>query len=77
MPGSFCSTAWQVITNLALVKRPILRLRPWVSFGSWSADGLPVGFQIVGRPFEEATVLRAAAAFEAAQACQQRSPLLP
>jgi aspartyl-tRNA(Asn)/glutamyl-tRNA(Gln) amidotransferase subunit A len=42
----------------------------------WSADGLPVGLQIVGRPFEEATVLRAAAAFEAAQPWQQRRPPL-
>jgi len=42
----------------------------------WSADGLPVGLQIVGRPFEEATVLRAAAAFEAAQPWQQRRPSL-
>ncbi|MBI4609114.1 MAG: amidase [Candidatus Rokubacteria bacterium] len=32
----------------------------------WTADGLPVGLQIVGRRFAEATVLRAAAAFEAA-----------
>ena len=43
----------------------------------WSADGLPVGLQIVGRPFEEATILRAAAAFEAAQPWQQRRPPLP
>jgi len=43
----------------------------------WSADGLPIGLQIVGRPFEEATVLRAAAAFEAAQPWQQRRPPLP
>jgi len=43
----------------------------------WSADGLPIGLQIVGRPYEEATVLRAAAAFEAAQPWQQRRPPLP
>jgi Asp-tRNA(Asn)/Glu-tRNA(Gln) amidotransferase A subunit family amidase len=42
----------------------------------WSADGLPLGLQIVGRPFEEATVLRAAAAFEAAQPWQERHPPL-
>lgn len=42
----------------------------------WSGDGLPVGLQIVGRPFEEATVLRAAAAFEVAQPWQQRRPPL-
>ncbi len=33
----------------------------------FTADGLPVGLQIVGRRFAEATVLRAAAAFEALQ----------
>jgi aspartyl-tRNA(Asn)/glutamyl-tRNA(Gln) amidotransferase subunit A len=43
----------------------------------WSTDGLPVGLQIVGRPFEETTVLRAAAASEAAQPWQQRRPPLP
>jgi aspartyl-tRNA(Asn)/glutamyl-tRNA(Gln) amidotransferase subunit A len=42
----------------------------------WSAGGLPVGLQIIGRPFEEATVLRAAAAFEAAQPWAHRHPPL-
>lgn len=32
----------------------------------FSADRLPIGLQIVGRPFEEATVLRIARAYEAA-----------
>ena len=32
-----------------------------------TSDGLPVGLQIVGRWRDEATVLRAAACFEAAQ----------
>ncbi len=30
----------------------------------WTDDGLPVGLQIVGRRFDDVTVLRAAAAFE-------------
>ena len=33
----------------------------------FTSDGLPVGLQIVGRWRDEATVLRAAACFEAAQ----------
>ena len=35
-----------------------------VPFG-WSKDGLPIGVQLVGRHFDDATVLRAAAALEA------------
>jgi aspartyl-tRNA(Asn)/glutamyl-tRNA(Gln) amidotransferase subunit A len=31
------------------------------------ADGVPVGLQIVGRPFDEATVLRVARAYEKAR----------
>lgn len=34
-----------------------------VPFG-WSAEGLPIGVQLVGRHFDESTVLRAAAALE-------------
>lgn len=40
----------------------------------FSADGLPIGLQIVGRRFEDATVLRAAAAFEAARPWAQVRP---
>jgi aspartyl-tRNA(Asn)/glutamyl-tRNA(Gln) amidotransferase subunit A len=36
--------------------------------------GLPIGLQIVGRRFDDATVLRAAAAFEAARPWAQRRP---
>jgi aspartyl-tRNA(Asn)/glutamyl-tRNA(Gln) amidotransferase subunit A len=42
----------------------------------FSADGLPIGLQIVGRRFDEATVLRASAAFEAARPwAHQRPPV--
>jgi len=40
----------------------------------WSATGLPVGLQIVGPRFAEGRVLRAAAAFEAAQPWSDRRP---
>ncbi|HVC34122.1 MAG TPA: amidase [Chloroflexota bacterium] len=40
----------------------------------WTADGLPIGLQIVGRRFEDALVLRAAAAFEDACPWAGRRP---
>jgi len=38
----------------------------------WSADGLPVGIQIVGRPWEEGRILRIGYAYE--QATNWRKP---
>ena len=40
----------------------------------FTRDGLPIGLQIVGRRFEDATVLRACAAFEAARPWADRRP---
>jgi aspartyl-tRNA(Asn)/glutamyl-tRNA(Gln) amidotransferase subunit A len=40
----------------------------------WTEEGLPVGLQIVGRRFADATVLAAAAAFEAIAPWQTRRP---
>jgi amidase len=42
----------------------------------WTADGLPIGLQIVGRRHADALVLRAAAAFEAAAPWVDRRPPL-
>jgi aspartyl-tRNA(Asn)/glutamyl-tRNA(Gln) amidotransferase subunit A len=42
----------------------------------FSASGLPLSIQLVGRPFDDATVLRAAAALEAATPWHQRRPSL-
>jgi Asp-tRNA(Asn)/Glu-tRNA(Gln) amidotransferase A subunit family amidase len=42
----------------------------------FSKAGLPVGLQIVGRRFDENTVLRAAAAFEKIRPWRQRRPIL-
>lgn len=42
----------------------------------FAESGLPVGMQIVGRPFDEATVLRVADAYETATAWRDRRPEL-
>ena len=42
----------------------------------FTAEGLPVGLQIVGRRFDDLSVLQASAAFEAAQPWADRRPLL-
>ena len=42
----------------------------------WTRDGLPVGLQIVGRRYDEATVFQAAAAFEEAHPWGHKKPPL-
>ena len=42
----------------------------------FTADGMPLSLQIVGRPFDEATVLRAASAYESATSWRTRRPVL-
>ncbi len=42
----------------------------------WTDDGLPVGLQIVGRRFDDATVLKASAAFEQASPWADKRPPL-
>jgi aspartyl-tRNA(Asn)/glutamyl-tRNA(Gln) amidotransferase subunit A len=38
--------------------------------------GLPIGLQIIGKAFDEATILRTAKAYEGATAWQKRKPVL-
>ncbi|MES1948174.1 glutamyl-tRNA(Gln) amidotransferase subunit A [Salinisphaera sp. C84B14] len=40
----------------------------------FTENGLPIGFQAIGRPFDESTVLRLGAAYEAATDWHQRRP---
>ncbi len=42
--------------------------------GGFSSDGLPIGLQIAGKPFDEATVLRVAYAYEQAARWFERRP---
>jgi aspartyl-tRNA(Asn)/glutamyl-tRNA(Gln) amidotransferase subunit A len=58
--------------------------RPWNALGlpalsvpcGFVADGRPVALQLVGRPFDEATVLRAGHAYEQAAGWWRRRPPL-
>ncbi len=49
-------------------------LRAAVAPCGFSPEGLPVSLQIVGRPFEDATVLRIARAYERATDWHTRRP---
>jgi aspartyl-tRNA(Asn)/glutamyl-tRNA(Gln) amidotransferase subunit A len=42
----------------------------------FSSDGLPIGFQLMGRMFDEATLLRVADAYEGATDWSTRSPAI-
>ncbi len=43
----------------------------------FTRSGLPIGLQLIGRPFDEPTVLRAAHAYERATEWHVRKPPLP
>ncbi|WP_239618434.1 Asp-tRNA(Asn)/Glu-tRNA(Gln) amidotransferase subunit GatA [Cohnella mopanensis] len=49
---------------------------PAISIPCGTADGLPVGLQIIGKPFDERTVLRAAHAFESQTGFHDLRPAL-
>jgi aspartyl-tRNA(Asn)/glutamyl-tRNA(Gln) amidotransferase subunit A len=42
----------------------------------FTSDGLPIGLQIAGRPFDEATVLRVAWVYEQSAPWRERRPPL-
>jgi amidase len=63
-------TQWFFLTYaLSVTGLPVISVP-----GGFTRDGLPVGIQIVGRRRQEASVLRAAAAFEAAAPWADRIP---
>ncbi|MNN62609.1 Glutamyl-tRNA(Gln) amidotransferase subunit A [compost metagenome] len=49
---------------------------PAVSVPCGFAEGLPVGLQIIGKPFDESTILRVAHAFEASTDHHKQRPAL-
>ena len=73
----------QAVPKFYLFEKPLLTT-PFDATGSptlavcngINAAGLPVGMQIVGRPFDEATVLRVGDAYEQATEWRERRPAM-
>ena len=72
------------VDSLYVFQRPLLTL-PFDVTGSpalavccgFAGTGLPISVQVVGRPFDEATVLRAGHAIEVATGSRSRRPSMP
>jgi aspartyl-tRNA(Asn)/glutamyl-tRNA(Gln) amidotransferase subunit A len=73
------NTSMAVIPALTQYTRPFdLNGFPAITLPcGFSREGLPIGLQLAGRPFDEETVLRAAHAFEQATEWHQRRPRMP
>lgn len=68
-----------VIQNLTRFTRPInyLGLPSLAIPAGFARNGLPIGLQLVGRPFDEATILRIGAGFQRATDFHTKVPELP
>ncbi len=65
-----------VLQNLTRFTRPInyLGLPALAVPSGFSRNGLPIGLQLVGRPFDEATILRIGAGFQRATDFHNKIP---
>jgi len=66
-----------MITKMGLCTRPInyLGLPALTIPCGFTANGLPTAFQLVGRPFDEATLYRAGEAYQHSTDWHEKSPL--
>ncbi|HEY0440484.1 MAG TPA: amidase [Xanthobacteraceae bacterium] len=73
------SVADAVIAGVTRLMRPInyLGLPVLVVPTGWSRNGLPIGLQLIGRPFGDETTVALGAAFQAVTDHHQRTPVLP
>lgn len=68
-PESVLAASWRLTYPFNLTGLPAVSLPC-----GFDGEGLPIGLQIAGRPFEEATVLHAAQAYERAHPWRHRRP---
>ena len=68
--------AGKIVATLTRLNRPInyLGLPSLAVPAGFVRGGLPVGFQLIGRPFDEAMLYRFGGAYEAAQPVWQAAP---
>lgn len=67
---SVLAASWRLTYPFNLTRLPAIS----VPYG-FDADGMPIGLQVVARPFDEATMLRCAAAVEQMMGTPRRPPL--
>ena len=68
----------EVLAGISRCTRPFnyLSLPGLAVPAGFTSKGLPVGFQLIGRPFDESTLFRVAAAFEEQTSWTERAPAL-